>query len=65
MERDMGFSSKHETVDFEIQTETYVPPACPYPAPPLGGTQYSKEERKCFMAVNIDNNDCLFVLPLT
>ena len=39
MERDMGFSSKHETVDFEIQTETYVPPTCPYPAPPLGGTQ--------------------------
>lgn len=28
----MGFSSKHETVDFEIQTETYVPPP---PAPTL------------------------------
>ena len=29
MERGMGFSSEHETVDFEIQTETYVPPPAP------------------------------------
>ena len=26
MERCIGYSSKHETVDFEIQTETYVIP---------------------------------------
>ena len=32
----MGFSSKHETVDFEIQTETYVPK--PPPPHPVGVT---------------------------
>lgn len=32
MERCIGYSSKHETVDFEIQTETYVIP----PTPPQG-----------------------------
>ena len=42
MERDMGFSSKHETVDFEIQTETYVPPPC------RGNTSIFKGGKKMF-----------------
>ena len=45
MERDMGFSSKHETVDFEIQTETYVPPS---PPPCRGNTLIFKGGKKMF-----------------
>ena len=49
MERDMGFSSKHETVDFEIQTETYVPPRLPLPCPtPRGNTIIFKGGKKIF-----------------
>ena len=44
MERCIGYSSKHETVDFEIQTETYVIP----PTPPRGNTLIFKGGKKMF-----------------